>query len=126
MAILDEFGMVVAWYDREGSTSADEVVGKHLTQFYIPTDVASAVPAQHLSAAVSDGSNTRRGWRRHLDGRVYWGITIITPIAARSGRLQGYTHLTTEAQPPWEGPALSSIRSRAESEPRASVGPSNA
>src|SRR5690348_15713543 len=39
MAILDEFGLVVAWYDRSRSTSSDEVVGKHLTQFYIRTDV---------------------------------------------------------------------------------------
>jgi hypothetical protein len=126
MAILDEFGMVVAWYDRNRSTSPDEVIGKHLTQFYIRTDVASAVPAQHLSAAVINGSNTRRGWRRHVDGRVFWGITAITPIASRSGRLQGYVHLTTEAQPPWEGPPLNSIRSRAEAESRATTHQSDA
>ncbi|HEU4604197.1 MAG TPA: PAS domain-containing protein [Steroidobacteraceae bacterium] len=126
LAILDEFGLVVAWYDRNRSTSSDEVIGKHLTQFYIRTDVASAVPAQALSAAVTNGSNTRCGWRRHVDGRVFWGITVITPIASRSGRLQGYAHLTTEAEPPWEGPPLNSIRSRVEAECSSDTHPSDA
>ena len=116
LAILDEFGMVVAWYDRCRSTSSDEVVGKHLTEFYIPTDVANAVPAQHLSASVIDGSNTRTGWRLHVDGRVYWGTTVITPIVMRDGRLQGYMHLTEESQAPWGRAPLTSIRSRLEAE----------
>lgn len=96
LAILDEFGMVVAWYDRDQTSFSDEVLRGHLTQFYIPTDVGDGVPAQHLSAAVIDGSSSRCGWRRRCDGRVFWGSTVITPIFMRDGRLQGYAHLTRE------------------------------
>jgi hypothetical protein len=119
LAILDEFGMVVAWYERGRSTSSDEAIGKHLTQFYIPTDIADAVPAQHLSAAAISGSHAREGWRRHIDGRIYWGMTVIAPISMRNGKLQGYSHLTEESEAPWSGPALNSIRSRIEEPPAA-------
>jgi hypothetical protein len=117
LAILDGFGLVVAWYDHGCSTSSNEVIGKHLTEFYIPTDVASAVPAQHLSEAAASGSHTRQGWRRRVDGRIYWGTTVIAPISMRNGRLQGYTHLTEESEAPWSGAALNSIRARLQEQP---------
>jgi hypothetical protein len=126
LAILDEFGMVVAWYDRGRSMSSDEVTDKHLTQFYIPTDIADAVPAQHLSTAAINGSHERQGWRRHVDGRIFWGTTVIAPISARNGRLQGYTHLTQESDAPWNGAALNSIRSRLEEQARTTTPQSNA
>lgn len=98
LAVLDEFGMVVAWYDPLDGVANADVVLTHVSRFYIPTDVANKVPTQNLNTALMDGSNTTRGWRKDAGGRVFWGATEITPIFLRDGRLQGYAHLTRETK----------------------------
>lgn len=94
LAVLDEYGVVVAWYDRGRSTRGDDVLKHHVSQFYVSTDVATQMPTRHLRAALLEGGSTRRGWRLHHNGVPFWGTTRITPILLGDGRLQGFSHLT--------------------------------
>lgn len=107
LAVLDEYGFVIAWYDRGRSTRADDVLERHVSQFYMTTDIASDMPARHLKSALLNGSSIRRGWRLHHDGISFWGTTTITPILLRDGRLQGFSHLThVAADAPGDGVAV--------------------
>lgn len=97
LAMLDEGGMVIAWYERAESnaSSADEcVVDTHMSQFYVAEDQALGVPVRDLCSAAIHGRSTQTGWRRFPRGATCWATTVIKPIMLRDGRLQGFSHVT--------------------------------
>jgi hypothetical protein len=97
LAMLDETGVVVCWYgslDGRDYTS-EEVVDRHLSQFYVSDDVGKRQPYRDLRAAVMDGRITRRAWRRRRDGIAFLGFFDIQPVVLRDGRLQGFCYLAS-------------------------------
>lgn len=102
LAMLDEEGVVVSWRGRADGNDrdADNVVDHHVSQFYVPEDIAGRRPLLDLHAAIVTGSNTRQGWRRRPDGVAFWGTTVIHAILLRDGRLQGFSYLTRGAEGP--------------------------
>lgn len=96
LAMLDEGGMVIAWYERtEGAASTDDgVIDTHMSQFYVAEDLALGVPVRDLCSATIHGRSTQSGWRRFPQGVTCWATTVIQPIWLRDGRLQGYSHVT--------------------------------
>ena len=102
IAILDHRGVVHAWHDSlPGAMAFDfRILGSHVSQFYVPQDVALLRPNRNLSAASVNGSNTQHGWHRRPGGSIVWGITIIEPIHLDSGELYGYSHVTRFARDP--------------------------
>jgi len=105
LAMLDEEGVVVSWYGRADRNDriADQIVDRHVSQFYVPEDVASKRPLRDLHAATVEGSHTRQGWRRRPDGIAFWGTTVIEAVLLRDGRLQGFSYVTRGS----EGPSAS-------------------
>ena len=103
LAMLDATGVVVSWYDdtRINCAMDGHVLDRHVAQFYVPDDVASSLPARHLSDAVNEGSSTQQGWRRRADGAVFWGTTVIDAIVLRSGSLQGFSYISRMSKTPW-------------------------
>ena len=104
LAMLDEAGIVVSWYDRAfiGNVADDDVVDDHVCQFYVLEDVAAGVPHRDLRVAVANGTCTEQGWRRRAGGAVYWGTTVIRALVNRNGQLQGFSHLTRQSRGPRE------------------------
>lgn len=103
LAMLDTAGVVVSWYDGTGDGSeraGDHVLDRHVSQFYIPEDVAGKQPWRDLQVAVVEGSNTREGWQRRPDGSIFWGMTVIKALTLRDGRLQGFSYMTSASQGP--------------------------
>jgi hypothetical protein len=106
LAMLDETGIVISWYGRApnwpvpADGAADHVLNHHVSQFYVPEDVASKQPLRDLQAAALEGRNSRLGWRRRADGTVFWGTTVIEAIVLRGGQLQGFSYLTIESPGP--------------------------
>jgi hypothetical protein len=92
LALLDETGVVVSWYGEVGVPS-EHVVDRHVSQFYLPGQIASNQPARDLRSAVVRGSTTRQAWRRRADGTTFWGNVVIEAVVLRDGRLQGFTCL---------------------------------
>ena len=92
LAMLDETGVVVSWYGQAG-VPGEHVVDRHISQFYLPGQIASNQPARDLRSAVVRGSTTRHGWRRRADGTTFWGHVVIEAVVLRDGRLQGFTCL---------------------------------
>ena len=111
IAILDHRGMVHAWHDSlPGGTTFDfRIIGTHVSQFYLPQDVALLRPDRGLAAASLHGSETQQGWHRRPGGSIFWGVTVIKPIHLANGELYGYSHVTRFAQDP-RGRALADVR----------------
>jgi hypothetical protein len=104
LAMLDQAGIVVSWYDRGimANAASDDVVDDHMNQFYVLNDVVAGRPQRHLRIAAENGTSTNQGWRRHAGGAAYWGTTVIQALRNRNGQLQGFSHLTHESQGPHE------------------------
>jgi hypothetical protein len=103
LAMLDEDGVVVAWFepsaDRHGA--AGPPIQGHVSQLYMPEDIALGIPVRDLCTATVHGSCAGSGWRRGADGVKFWGSVVIKPILLRDGRLQGFSHTTHRAAAPW-------------------------
>jgi hypothetical protein len=95
LAMLDETGIVVSWHGQLGAGlgASDDVVNRHVSQFYIPEEIASNQPHRDLRAATIEGSTTRQGWRRQPDGTTFWGTVLIEAVVLRDGRLQGFSYV---------------------------------
>ena len=110
LAMLDGLGVVVGWYEGSGrirnANSQGTVLNQHVSQFYMPTDVAANMPESHLEAAASAGSSTERGWRRRSDGSTFWTTTVIESIALQDGPIQGFSHITREYKEPMSAQAF--------------------
>jgi hypothetical protein len=92
LAMLDDTGVVVSWYDQAGVRD-EHVVDRHVSQFYLPGQIASNQPLRDLRSAVVRGSTTRQGWRRRADGTTFWGDVVIEAVVLRDGRLQGFSYV---------------------------------
>lgn len=95
LAMLDETGVVVCWYGSPDDYTSEEVVDRHLSQFYVSEDVGKRQPYRDLRAAVIDGRLTRRAWRRRRDGSAFLGFFDIQPVVLRDGRVQGFSYVTS-------------------------------
>jgi hypothetical protein len=99
LAMLDETGMVVSWYGQNGA-GTEQVVDRHVSQFYIPEETARDQPLRDLRCAAVTGARIRQGWRRQADGTTFWGTVTIEPIVLRDGRLQGFSYLSRACEAP--------------------------
>jgi len=97
LAMLDETGVVVCWYGSPDGRdyASEEVVDRHLSQFYVSEDVGKRQPYRDLRAAVIDGRITRRAWRRRRDGSAFLGSFDIEPVVLRDGRVQGFSYVAS-------------------------------
>jgi hypothetical protein len=107
LAMLNEDGMVVCWYDDERARhgAADRVVHRHFSQFYVSADAIGTDLQRRLSNAIANGRDILQGWRKRSDGSSFWGATVIEPVLLRNGTLQGFSHVTRPAHQPTAAPA---------------------
>lgn len=108
LAMLDSDGIVVAWYDdsTDSSRVGVHVVDRHVSQFYVPADLAANLPGVNLLSAAICGGNTQQGWRRQPGGAIVWAMTVIEAVVLKDGRLQGFTHVVRTAEGPRAEPPI--------------------
>lgn len=104
LAVLDRAGVVVSWYDETSNVECNDerVLHRHMSQFYMPRDIAAGIPHRGLRFAALSGFNTQHGWRRRPSSTVYWGTTILETIEDGDGRALGFAHATRRSRGPWE------------------------
>lgn len=97
LAMLDETGVVVCWYGSSDGRdyASEEVVDRHLSQFYVSEEVGKRQPYRDLRAAIIEGRITRRAWRRRRDGSAFLGSFDIAPVVLRDGRVQGFSYVAS-------------------------------
>ena len=100
--MLDRSGRVVTW--NEGAAlikgySADEVLGREISIFYTPEDVAQGRPQALLAAAISEGRVEDEGWRVRKDGSRFWASVVLTSICGADGALDGFVKVARDLNP---------------------------
>jgi len=97
--MLDPSGRIATW--NAGAQlikgySREEAIGRHISIFYTPEDLAHERPAQLLAAADRDGRVEDAGFRMRKDGTRFWADVVITALRGAAGELEGYVKVTRD------------------------------
>jgi len=96
---LDSEGMVTSWNrtaERITGYDASEVLGKHVSIFYLPEDVTIGKPTIEMETAIKSGRFEDDGWRVRKDGSRFWGNVVVTPLQDDAGRVRGFVKITRD------------------------------
>ena len=96
---LDQEGYVVDWYEgarRLKGYEAEEVIGRHVSLFYIPEDVESGKPQREMETALAEGRCEEESWRVRKDGSRFWGNETMTPLYDEQGTFVGFSKITRD------------------------------
>ncbi len=97
--MLDPEGHVVSWNagaERIKQYSREEILGKHVSQFYTPEDRARGLPDNALAKAAREGRFEGEGRRVRQDGTLFWANVVIDAIHDPSGKLIGFGKITRD------------------------------
>ena len=75
---------------------SEEVIGKSVSIFFTPEDVAEGRPEALLARAHRDGRAGDEGWRVRKDGSRFWASTLVTALRNDAGELVGYAKITRD------------------------------
>jgi osomolarity two-component system, sensor histidine kinase TcsA len=81
--MLDPEGNVITWNigaERLKGYSADEIIGRHFSQFYTQEALDSNHPQNELDLAKKNGSYEEEGWRIRKDGTMFWAHVVLTAV----------------------------------------------
>jgi PAS domain S-box-containing protein len=96
---LDENGYVTSWNSgaqRIKGYHADEIIGKHFSNFYTPEDRERGLPAKVLQTARDTGHFEGEGWRVRKDGTHFWSSIVVTALHDDDGRITGFSKVTRD------------------------------
>jgi PAS domain S-box-containing protein len=94
--MLDPEGRISSWNMGAGRLYGfreEEVVGRHVSRFFLPEDVESDKPAKLLQTASQNGYCEDEGWRVRKDGSRFWASVTITALHDAQGRLLGFSKI---------------------------------
>ena len=97
--MLDSDGCVRSWNtgaERIKGYAAEEIIGRHFSIFYPPTEVASGRPQHELRQAAANGRFEDEGWRVRKDGSPFWANVVVTALRGPDGALLGFAKLTRD------------------------------
>jgi PAS domain S-box-containing protein len=78
--MLDPDGYVASWNegaDRINGYEAEEIIGRHVSVFYPPEDVAAGRPGIELRTALETGRFEEEAWRVRKDGSRFWANIVV-------------------------------------------------
>jgi PAS domain S-box-containing protein len=96
---LDSEGVVTSWNlgaERIKGYSAEEIVGRHFSQFYTEEDRRAGLPGTVLATAVREDHYQGEGWRVRKDGTRFWSSVVVTPLYDEEGTLTGFSKVTRD------------------------------
>src|SRR5262245_33280695 len=91
--MLDTEGMMTSWNtgaQKMIGYTRDEVLGRHISIFYLPEDVASGKPWEEIAQAHRTGRAEDEGWRVRKNGERFWARVVVTALYDHEGKLRGY------------------------------------
>jgi PAS domain S-box-containing protein len=97
--MLDPDGRVTNWNsgaERIKGYKAEEIVGRHFSQFYTEQDRAGGEPQRALETALREGKYEREAWRVRSDGAQFFAHVVIDPIYNDEGELLGFAKITRD------------------------------
>ncbi len=97
--MLSPAGIVTNWNagaERAKGYRADEIVGRHFSQFYQDEDRKRGLPERALTTALEEGKFEGEGWRQRKDGSRFWAHVVIDTIRDEQGGLVGFAKITRD------------------------------
>lgn len=97
--MLDCTGNITSWNagaERIKGYSADEIIGRHVSTFYTPEDIAQGLPQTHLALAAAAGRCEQEGWRVRKGGAQFLAHQVFTPLRSDNGELRGFAKITRD------------------------------
>jgi formate hydrogenlyase transcriptional activator len=97
--LLDPDGYVMTWNpggERIKGYSAEEVLGRHFSCFFVQEDIDRGRPAELLRLAATRGRIEEEGWRIRKDGTRFWTDSILTAIRGTKREITGYAKVTRD------------------------------
>lgn len=70
------------------------ILGKQISIFYTPEDVAIGKPTTELETAMKSERFEDDGWRVRKDGSRFWANAVVTPLKDPVGRVRGFVKIT--------------------------------
>ncbi len=104
--MLDPEGRVISWNpgaERIKRYTADEILGKHFSTFYVNEDIAAGRPEQALRLAATTGRYEDEGWRVRKDGSRFFASVVISPVRDENGQPRGFAKVTRDITERKEG-----------------------
>jgi PAS domain S-box-containing protein len=99
LILLDVDGTILTWnkgVQRLKGYTSDEILGQHISMFYLPEDRQEHLPEKLLEEARANGRAINVGRRIRKNGTIFWGSIEITAIRNDSGEVIGFTNLARE------------------------------
>ena len=96
--LIDPTGCINSWNagaERIKGYSAEEIIGRHFSEFYTPEDRAAGLPNFALTTAARAGKFEGEGWRVRKDGTRFWASVLIDAIR-EGGELVGFAKITRD------------------------------
>jgi PAS domain S-box-containing protein len=97
--MLSPEGIVTNWNSgaqRIKGYLADEIIGKHFSNFLTPEDREAGVPERSLEIARKEGRYEKEGWRVRKDGTLFLAHVIVDAIHNSAGELIGFAKITRD------------------------------
>jgi PAS domain S-box-containing protein len=97
--LLSPEGYITSWNrgaERFKGYKADEIIGRHFSEFYTPKDRESGLPKRALETAAREGKFESEGWRVRKDGTRFWANVVITALHDSTGALRGFAKVTRD------------------------------
>ncbi len=99
IVMLDPGGRVISWNpgaERIKGYTAEEILGKHFSSFYLSEDVAAGKPERALRVAATTGRYEEEGWRVRKNGSRFFASILISPVRDESGQPRGFAKVTRD------------------------------
>ncbi|HZS60769.1 MAG TPA: PAS domain-containing sensor histidine kinase [Gemmatimonadaceae bacterium] len=90
-------GVIASWNagaQRLKGYTSDEILGRHLSEFYAPEDRDACWRA--LNVARAEGRFEGEGWRVRKDGTRFWANVLITTLYDEKGHIVGFAKVTRD------------------------------
>ncbi|WP_129780390.1 PAS domain-containing sensor histidine kinase [Peristeroidobacter soli] len=103
ICMIDCSGDVITWNagaERIKGYTADEIIGRHISEFYTPEDRRAQRPAIALETAERTGKFEGEGWRVRKDGTRFWASVLIDALQSPDGELIGFAKITRDMTAP--------------------------
>ena len=97
--MLDSIGVITSWNagaQRIQGYTREEIVGKHLSNFYTAEDVDSGLPWQELARVKAQGHLESEGFRVRQHGGRFMARVILSSLYDIDGQLLGFAVVTQD------------------------------
>jgi PAS domain S-box-containing protein len=97
--MLDAEGVVTSWNsgaERIKGYRRDEILGRHVSCFFLPEDVEAGKPWEELALARREGRAESVGWRVKKSGERFWARAVVSALHDAAGHLRGFAKVTQD------------------------------